>query len=383
MNIDRNSIQRAWLEQMAMGLTIDQHEKAKQYLNELTDEGFSRLMIDARGQHYGDISTKGYIDAMRKAQKANDININNSAMNSVFVEFLQELDNIVLLDKISRSSPSDIIKLTKCGDSKIMSLWTSRMNPHTSGLGVEIPSDLFFAKTIPLLDCRIIVDETNEKNGMSVQYRVVVFSDYKEIIDSACDDEFCMVGAVITEFDACSSFVYPISVVRGVDGLLLTKVGYINMDIGLRSYLSQNMPMLLAAQTAGSFLETWYGIQIALLHPIIKDVFKICGRMKNPEYRKASTNERRNIVKYIKQHQVDEMEFDNMMYDGSDIKDSEKKNKIARHTLVWYVIGHWRTFKDGKKTFVQPHWKGALKDIKKNIDDRERKIPQAEVDSND
>ena len=51
---------------------------------------------------------------------------------------------------------------------------------------------------------------------------------------------------------------------------------------------------------------------------------------------------------------------------------SGKKNK--RHALLWHVIGHWRTYKSGKKVFVQPYWKGALREVKNMEEAREREI---------
>ena len=45
--------------------------------------------------------------------------------------------------------------------------------------------------------------------------------------------------------------------------------------------------------------------------------------------------------------------------------------------MLWYVAGHWRTYKDGRKIFIKPHWKGPLRDSKNKIgiETRERVIP--------
>ena len=48
--------------------------------------------------------------------------------------------------------------------------------------------------------------------------------------------------------------------------------------------------------------------------------------------------------------------------------------EYERHTLVWYVIGHWRNYGSGKRVFIQPYWKGALRNLKMSLDGRDREI---------
>ena len=108
----------------------------------------------------------------------------------------------------------------------------------------------------------------------------------------------------------------------------------------------------------------------------MREVFKKPTRIKNNEYRKANQTELRNIVKYIKVHYLEPQELDKALYGECD--ESENANGLKRATkrraLVWYVIGHWRTRGNGKKIFVRPYWKGALREIKKAIPERGREI---------
>jgi hypothetical protein len=46
----------------------------------------------------------------------------------------------------------------------------------------------------------------------------------------------------------------------------------------------------------------------------------------------------------------------------------EAEKTYHRKCLVWHVIGHWRTYKNGTKIFIQPYWKGVLRKVKKACD---------------
>ena len=72
--------------------------------------------------------------------------------------------------------------------------------------------------------------------------------------------------------------------------------------------------------------------------------------------------------KYIKQHIISTGELDIAIYGDS--------RGYTRRSFIWYVIGHWRVYADGKKVFVKPYWKGALRDVRMTIEEREREIAQ-------
>ena len=74
----------------------------------------------------------------------------------------------------------------------------------------------------------------------------------------------------------------------------------------------------------------------------------------------------RRVTRYIRKHVIREEEIDAAIV---------PKHDRQRNTLVWYVIGHWRHYKNGSLVFIQGHWKGPLRQLKKNLDEtREREI---------
>ena len=107
-------------------------------------------------------------------------------------------------------------------------------------------------------------------------------------------------------------------------------------------------------QLFNTFMSTWYGVQIAHLHPQVKEVFQNPARV-HVEAKQAKVKQKRRKVKYIKRHVISIDALNRIATDG------ETTN---RKCLAWYVTGHWRTYKDGKKVFVNPYWKGAVRGLK-------------------
>lgn len=99
-------------------------------------------------------------------------------------------------------------------------------------------------------------------------------------------------------------------------------------------------------------LVVWYGIQVALLNPYVKNVFRTETIRKtgfNPNGKK-----RKSIVKYIRHHYLNPGALSPKMETG----------QLLRKTMAWYVCGHWRHYQGGKTIFIQPYWKGPLRETK-------------------
>lgn len=367
---------RALLLSMAQGLTAEQYVKMQEYIESLSDNEFLLLQEEAK-KHNDGWTLKEHINMAREIADENGVTPENTAFNSIGVQFLTEQMNDWILEKLSISNPSDNIKLTRDSDSKLTSLWTNGNKTHVVNDKLYIPSDLFFAETIPLMDCKIIIDERghiiNGMNGIICKYRVSIFDDYKHIIDNQPENDVVIVGAVIMEWDEVNGNLFlPICVTKGIDFILFGGVGWNKIRQSAKDNLSKNKSLAMMQQWGISMLETWYGIQIALLHPTVREVFK--NPKTIPEHKETNTNKkkRKNKVRYVKSHVLDPIELDKLIYGET----QGDKKTIKRQALVWYVIGHWRTYKDGKKVFVQPYWKGALRELKKAMPEREREIAQ-------
>ena len=119
---------------------------------------------------------------------------------------------------------------------------------------------------------------------------------------------------------------------------------------------------------ARSILKMWYGIQVSLLNPVIKEGFhRETQLVEKPTTTPNKKNMKKPPIRYKK-----------VVYLNDEFIDSDERIKriFTRKTQCWYVTGHWRnqSTKDGhKKIFIQGYWKGISRDTK-TADPREREL---------
>lgn len=289
----------------------------------------------------------------------NDYNVTMSAAHEMK---LLELTRGRLNNRIKQSSPSDIITLTRKEDLFLLELWMGE------GKVDDIhytPSDIVFADTIPMTDCIIEIDERGYfENGQIVRYRVIIFEEEVKTAKEKAEahpDMQLVIGAIIMDNPVSNVFYLPIVVsARSIYGLGVCPIAK-NEKADL---LYNNAEALrVVADGMPPLLFTWYGIQIALLHPDVKEVFKHPSR----QIANAGTGkgERQRKVKYIRKHILKLEELENAAH-------TNEARKYNRKCLVWYVIGHWREYPTGKRVFIKPYWKGVLRQTKRNMDGDDR-----------
>lgn len=369
----RAEFEKRLVDRMAAVMTVEQHSQYAAAVKGLSDDEFFAMMItlarkSADGSPY---SLKDSVLLASELQKKIARSGGTPASSTLPVEFLPEDMNQALLERIAVSTPSDVVRLTRETDMMLMGLWEDADKSIAQNGGVTIPSDLFFAETVPLMDCKISVDETTS-GGVFMEYRVVIFGDYAERLRVATEDEAVKVGAVIIEYGAPthSAMILPLNVVRGIDKILFGACGYRGMNAGLREHCTKTMDVGSVRELQLSCLETWYGLQIALLHPVVRDVFRNPRTSRDKSKDRWPGAGRRNRVRYVREHVVNEEALGKAVYgDGAG-------KGYVRRALIWYVIGHWREYSDGRKVFVRPYWKGALRDLKASERLREREIAQ-------
>jgi hypothetical protein len=360
---DRKSVQEFMLINSAQALSREQYARFKAGLEAMPDDMFWQVIAECIATAPKNCGYKEQAKLLDEVRNANGITSKNSAMHDLQMHVISDEEADRVWKRIIASRPSDEIKLTGDEDSRLIKLWEKGTED------VSIPSDLFFANTIPLLDCRIIVDETCRENGHVVPYRVVVFPDYAELIQLAEENEPVNVGAIVNNPVIGPCCFTPFYVVKGVDSIMFSGVGYHGVPEENIRKAQATMTMQDLSQMAISFLETWYGIQIALLHPTMREMFRHPKTAPDTKYLPVHSTKRKNRVKYIKVHIINSDEMNAAMFGES--------KTYTRHALVWYVIGHWRTIKSGVKVFIKPCWKGPLRDVKVTLAERERVIVQA------
>lgn len=345
------------------GITIEQYDRARAYLEGLSDYEFAQFASEL--VHIGGRqkmpTPKEYAKALEKLRGFNRLTAENTAMNRCPVRYLEDKENEELWKAVCQTAPSDHIFLKTKDDEAMCGLWKQ-------GRSIEkgrIPSDLFFAGKVALLDCRIVVDETDLPDGKVCEFRVVVFPDYRERIKGSVSGS-AYVGAIIPEGQGGRTFFIPIVATEGLDYISISPCGHHNIPKAQMEASKRMTSMQDVMNMTYAYMSTWYGIQIALLHPTVQEVFRRPKVERVFDPKPADPRKRKRITRYVKKHVINADEVRKAA--------SGKGQEYTRHTLVWYVIGHWRNYANGKKVFIQPYWKGALRHLKMDLDGREREI---------
>lgn len=343
-------------------MTEEQYVECERIIKGMTDAQILKLSMDSLHEMYihPECQTdKWRLNAQKQLAKSAGVTSKNSAMRSEKISFLNKEENINLLRKINNSYVTDIVELTEEEDNEIQNLWNGDFKKD-----IAIPSDLLFSETLPLHDVRISIDE-RKNGGEVVKYRVLIFQNYSEILKSQKEE---VVGYLILENFGGKEIFMEICACYGVDFIAINC-----KRIGYKGYAEQELSFLQNKLKCGdfqdfvfSFLSTWYGIQIALLHPKVKEVFQKPQRIPINKSQKKECERKCIKIKYIKKHVIKNKELKELIHG--------KNGNYSRHALIWYVTGHWRTYRNGNKVFIQPYFKGALRETKKLQSEREREI---------
>ena len=125
----------------------------------------------------------------------------------------------------------------------------------------------------------------------------------------------------------------------------------------------------LIMDMVNEILHLWYFIQVCLTNPPIRERFAALSKTKTVP--KGNTKKKRGAVRYVKTHYLDPEEW-------GIIKRTESGRTYS--CLAWYVIGHWREYKNGHRVFIKPYWKGTMRNSVEEAGDvsRNRIVAQME-----
>lgn len=275
-----------------------------------------------------------------------------------------------MIKVLNSSSPSDYVYLPDETSIKIRSYWTDIENKQQ----INVPADLVIAKTIPIKDIVFSTDVLSETKMIGTtclpkisQYRVCMFEKAGLAKDEA-DKSVVIVGCItFTMSYTFGSIDFLVPIIFDEPSCCL---GVLVVCVQDPILARKELPDQLyegAKNLAFYMLVDWYSVQIMLLHPQLKTVFNHPTKMKVKDTITRKQTNGRRITKYVKRHAITLDSIDDAM------KISDKT--INRKTLAWWVIGHYRTYKNGTKKFIQGYWKGPLRSTKRNYDEiRERII---------
>ena len=284
------------------------------------------------------------------------------------LEFMSTRESYPMVEPYLKLQPSDSFYLNEKDEINLNSLWRDE---NFKGLQA-IPADLLFSGTLPITDCDFRL--TVESMSRVVEGRVCIHPDYKQLIENGKDEKAVIIGLIMLGL-AGGVVGAPLAVTQGFNciGVNEDLINFNLPESGERSL--SNVSVMDWIVFSCRMLGLWYGIQISLLHPVIKDVFANTRSTRLRETVGQGKHKRR-ITRYVKKHYLNSDELDTA------INGKPEGRSFVRHTLAWYVIGHWRHYANGNKVFIQGYWKGALREMKRNMDSgRDRELVLSEQEA--
>ena len=268
-----------------------------------------------------------------------------------------EKNNHFFWKEIDYSNPTDMITINSKEESKLLLQKWNTMDSEN----FQIPADIFLNETIPLNDFILRYDLHKNNKKSYIYFRCVVYKDRKKF-----NDNRILVGAIIANFNKGKyQILNPISIENDTKHIMNNQsIGYRGINVEKLKNMSNNNFNKLMDYFEQTLID-WYSIEYALLNPVVKEQIKNrkigqknYSEIEEYEYRKN------NKVVYIKRLPIT----------IEDLIVGEKR-KYEHHTDKWGVLGHWRTYKNGKKTWIKPYEKGSKRNQKlENPEIRERII---------
>ena len=268
-----------------------------------------------------------------------------------------------------------------------------------------LPADIIISDTVPIKHVEIIVNERNDV----VKHRVLIF-DKKDWIplgttkeeektpdgdfDHTYDDNEINIETA-TIIGAVTLFLYEYNTEPKISRTVTMPILYVKKEdkpiLGIEatnSYLKNfnrfipfggEAPVNEAIYESGEWalgtLNIWYAIQVSLLNPLI-DYRTVNNQTVVPQTKTRNGKKKTPAkVKYYKTIYIEEETIDQFFEEQKN-----EKGEINRHCLMWYVTGHWRKYKNGKRIFIHGYWKGEGRFSGVEAETRQRELVLNEED---
>lgn len=283
-------------------------------------------------------------------------------------------DTQEVLNRISSSITTDIIEFKKIDDClKFIEYWSSDTFDTTNEKMIaDVPADLILSNTIPIMDMKILFSDLKESPLGAIRSCRFILREKNGVVENEMLIKLDMEIPTDGNRRLTQSIVTAACVFRNTSKdtmtIELTQLFGIYPNIS-RAYPTADwhIQMAVLSDMIYVLLGSWYGIQLALTHPVVKDVFI------NPTVEKRDKKEvldyrgdidKKSKMKYVKHHYITEDNSIDKVIDKklSELNAGNKDRPFTRKTLLWRVLGHYRTYSSGTKTWIAPYWKGLMRD---------------------
>lgn len=288
------------------------------------------------------------IKKLQQAQTLDECNHNGNMMLPMEIKCLkQSKDDMLAALDICGYIPTDRVCISQECLDDLKTLW---LKDDTSDYAKFVPSDIIFSKKVSVLDMEIVIDDN--PNSLIQPMRVTISEDYQDLLDKYSDkDGIITIGCLSVPIEGSdkTGFVFPIGVIPGFDCICIDMEPVM---YGLQQSLSSSFFESFRPHEGGMLrictilMQYWYSLQLSMMHPVMKYLYT--NKRKIKDRRKYMLgNKCEKLVRHMNCVNVTAVKMNELWSSANFDRTSSS-----------YVVGHWRTYKTGKKSFVSPYWKG-------------------------
>ena len=321
-----------------------------------TDEEFVEMVCDVcdtMKDDNGDYSDSilnafCHIKKLQQSQSLEECNHNGNMMLLMEIKCSKQTkDDMLSALDICGDMPTDRVCIPQeCLDDLKM-LW---LKDDTSDYAKFVPADIIFAKKISVLDMEIVIDDN--PNSLIQPMRVTISEDYQDLLDKYSDkDGIVTIGCLSVPIEGSdkTGFVFSLGVIPGFDCICIDMEPVM---YGLQQSSSCDFFENFRPHEGGMLrvctilMQYWYTLQLSMIHPVMKHLYEQKRKIKDRR-KYMLGNKCEKLVRHMNCINVNADKIEGL-YDLANFDKSSSS----------YVVGHWRTYKSGKKSFVSPYWKG-------------------------
>ena len=361
VDLDRKAMTKVIKYAMMQSADSKQANALEIYLNTLSDRQFEEFADKLISENKNMLS-----EMMKRFAEENGVSDIHDESTGNYVKEMSESFKQQILQLRNRTNISDIIHISQKERVLLQNLWKDNVKNKD-----EIPSDIIFANTIPLHDFSL---KYTDSQVSDTDGRITIFEDM-----TYDDPNLNIAGCISLNFFHDTAIIIPLFVTPGCTAIkTCDQFALITYNKNKQKELADRFKRFTTAQLSGLIFEllaTWYGIQIALLHPALKDIYKKAVPQKqfDPQCKGKNKKKKKRITRIVKNLYIKDGDFEAIMDEHAQSLNISTKKEYK--TLAWYVMGHWRHLPSGNQTFIEGYWKGPLRQVKKNLDEnRKRKI---------
>lgn len=262
---------------------------------------------------------------------------------------------------------------------------------HDPGINMDdafcMTGDIMLNNTIPIEDLLILMcDTTPNKIQNYGRVKMLPIEPRRKNVNEFLSGKTArgLVGYYKLEFPHASgkfrlSAYADIYITEGYGGIVIgfaKKMGIVTDNIAVEASWMNDIEWHAWAHSRilhdlEQCLGLWYVLQYTLLVPLIREYIsttKICDPRYKPTNKKKFTEYRINFTKIKRNIAINPH------------KDSPEAKGHTIKKPIWYVTGHWREYKSGKRVFIQGYWKGPERELGEIDIPRIREIPKEMMD---